>query len=33
VGPEEMVKVDSAAFVSRLERLYSHWEVTECGVN
>jgi nucleosome binding factor SPN SPT16 subunit len=26
VGPEEMVKVDSAAFVSRLERLYSHWE-------
>lgn len=22
-----MAKVDSAAFVSRLERLYSHWEV------
>lgn len=22
-----MAKVDSAAFLSRLERLYSHWEV------
>ena len=28
-----MAEVDAAAFVNRLERLYSHWEVMRVGIN